>query len=87
MFVVGIWMMDFFYYSEWYCIVLYWYKLVGLLLVGLMLFCLIWKVFFLFLKIEGVCWEIVVVKSVYYLMYVGLFVFFVFGYFILMEDG
>ena len=45
MFIVGLWMVDLSYYSEWYQRAPHWHKSVGLLLAFLTLFRLGWKVF------------------------------------------
>ncbi|ENM5736844.1 cytochrome b [Vibrio mimicus] len=87
MFAVGIWMVDLSYYSEWYRTAPHWHKSVGLLLVGLTLFRLIWKALTSSPKLEGARWEVLTAKSVHHLMYVGLFVLFVSGYLISTEDG
>lgn len=43
MFAVGLWMVDLSYYSEWYRIAPNWHKSVGVLLLALTLFRLVWK--------------------------------------------
>ncbi|MFG0607015.1 cytochrome b [Vibrio mimicus] len=87
MFAVGTWMVDLSYYSEWYRTAPHWHKSVGILLIALTAFRLVWKLLTTSPKIEGARWEILTAKSVHHLMYLGLFVLFVSGYLISTEDG
>tara|TARA_Y100001960_G_C14199972_1_gene599131 strand:+ start:76 stop:612 length:537 start_codon:yes stop_codon:yes gene_type:complete len=87
MFAVGLWMVDLSYYSEWYRTAPHWHKSIGLLLAGLTLFRLVWKVVTPSPKLEGSAIEKVGAKLVHLAMYVTLVLLFVSGYLISTEDG
>lgn len=87
MFAVGWWMVDLNYYSEWYQTAPHWHKSIGILLVFLTLFRLLWKLLTKSPAIEGSKLEKVAAKSAHNLMYLLLFVLFISGYLISTEDG
>ena len=87
MFILGLWMMELTYYSEWYKIAPFWHKSVGILLAGLTIFRFVWKVISPVPKVEGKPYEIMAAKAAHLLMYVLLFVLFASGYLISTSDG
>lgn len=87
MFGVGLWMVDLSYYSQWYKTAPHWHKSVGLLLAGLTIFRLIWKLVTPSPRPEGSALEIIGAKLAHMAMYVLFIVLFVSGYLISTEDG
>ncbi|WED24789.1 cytochrome b [Vibrio sp. JC009] len=87
MFALGLWMMELTYYSEWYKTAPYWHKSVGILLAGLTLFRVIWKLISASPKTEGKPYEVVAAKAAHLLMYLLLFTLFASGYLISTSDG
>lgn len=87
MFGVGLWMVDLSYYSEWYRTAPHWHKSIGLLLAGLTLFRLVWKLVTPSPKVEGAAYEVIGAKLAHLGMYAILFVLFISGYLISTEDG
>lgn len=87
MFGVGLWMVDLSYYSEWYRTAPHWHKSTGLLLAGLTLFRVVWKLVTPSPKVEGTSYEVLGATFAHLTMYVVLFVLFVSGYLISTEDG
>ncbi|MDN3611601.1 cytochrome b [Vibrio ostreicida] len=87
MFAAGLWMVDLTYYSEWYRTAPHWHKSVGLLLAGLTVLRVIWKVTTSAPHIEGHTLEKIGARLVHLAMYLVLFVLFASGYLISTEDG
>lgn len=87
MFGVGLWMVDLSYYSEWYRKAPHWHKSIGLLLAGLTLFRIVWKIVTPSPRVEGHRLEVVGAKLAHLAMYALLFVLFASGYLISTEDG
>lgn len=87
LFAVGLWMVDLSYYSEWYRTAPHWHKSIGLLLGGLTLFRLVWKVVTASPKVEGASYEVLGAKLAHLAMYAILFVLFCSGYLISTADG
>ncbi|MCG9577682.1 cytochrome b [Vibrio tubiashii] len=87
LFAVGIWMVDLSYYSEWYRTAPHWHKSIGLLLAGLTLFRLFWKIVTASPKVEGVAYEVIGAKLAHLGMYAILLALFASGYLISTEDG
>ncbi len=87
MFAVGVWMVELTYYSQWYKVAPHWHKSVGLLLAGLTLFRLMWKVVTKSPGLEGKPYEVVVAKLVHVFMYLVMLTLFISGYLISTEDG
>jgi len=87
MFGVGLWMVDLSYYSEWYRTAPHWHKSIGLLMAGLTLFRIVWKIVTPSPSVEGHRLEIVGAKLAHLAMYALLFVLFASGYLISTEDG
>ncbi|WCE31336.1 cytochrome b [Vibrio sp. SCSIO 43137] len=87
MFALGLWMMELTYYSSWYQVAPHWHKSVGLVLAGVTLFRLAWKLVTASPKIEGKPLEIIAAKAVHHVMYLLFFVLFISGYLISTSDG
>jgi cytochrome b561 len=87
MFIVGLWMVDLSYYSEWYQRAPHWHKSVGLLLAFLTLFRLGWKVFTPSPDIIGSNRERLAATTAHISMYLILLTIFISGYLISTEDG
>ncbi|MCL9783215.1 cytochrome b [Vibrio sp. S4M6] len=87
MFVVGLWMVDLSYYSQWYNFAPHWHKSVGILFLFLTVFRFFWKSVTASPKVEGKPIEIVLAKIAHLVMYLLLFVVFVSGYLISTADG
>lgn len=87
LFAVGLWMVDLSYYSEWYRTAPHWHKSIGLLLAGLTLFRLFWKIVTASPKVEGAAYEIIGAKLAHLGMYAILLALFASGYLISTEDG
>lgn len=87
MFGVGLWMVDLSYYSEWYRTAPHWHKSIGLLLAGLTIFRVVWKLATQSPKVEGSNYEVLGATLAHLAMYAVLFVLFVSGYLISTEDG
>lgn len=87
LFALGLWMVDLSYYSEWYRTAPHWHKSIGLLLGGLTLFRLVWKVVTASPKVEGASYEVLGAKLAHLAMYAILFVLFCSGYLISTADG
>ncbi|WP_425667080.1 cytochrome b [Vibrio tubiashii] len=87
LFAVGIWMVDLSYYSEWYRTAPHWHKSIGLLLAGLTLFRLFWKIVTASPKVEGAAYEVIGAKLAHLGMYAILLALFASGYLISTEDG
>ncbi|MDC5704858.1 cytochrome b [Vibrio europaeus] len=87
LFAVGLWMVDLSYYSEWYRTAPHWHKSIGLLLAGLTLFRLFWKVVTVSPKVEGAAYEVIGAKLAHLGMYAILLALFASGYLISTEDG
>ncbi|WP_165313853.1 cytochrome b [Vibrio ziniensis] len=87
MFAVGLWMTDLSYYSSWYQTAPHWHKSVGLLLAGLTVFRIVWKLVTVSPGVEGSKLERILAKIVHLFIYFDLFVLFASGYFISTEDG
>lgn len=87
LFAVGLWMVDLSYYSEWYRTAPHWHKSIGLLLAGLTLFRLLWKLVTVSPKTEGAAYEIIGAKLAHLGMYAILLALFASGYLISTEDG
>lgn len=87
MFVLGLWMVDFIYYSDWYKMVLYWYKSVGLILFVIIVICLVMCVVILWLLLYGILLEKRLSCIGYGFLYILIIMLFVSGYLILMVDG
>ncbi|WP_375748658.1 cytochrome b [Vibrio sp. HN007] len=87
MFALGLWMMDLTYYSQWYKTAPYWHKSVGIILAGLTIFRVIWKLTTSSPKTEGKPYEVMAAKAAHLLMYMLLFILFFSGYLISTSDG
>ncbi len=87
LFAVGLWMVDLSYYSEWYRTAPHWHKSIGLLLAGLTLFRLLWKLVTASPKTDGATYEIIGAKLAHLGMYAILLALFASGYLISTEDG
>ncbi|MDC5806331.1 cytochrome b [Vibrio europaeus] len=87
LFAVGLWMVDLSYYSEWYRTAPHWHKSIGLLLAGLTLFRLFWKIVTASPKVEGAAYEVIGAKLAHLGMYAILLALFASGYLISTEDG
>lgn len=87
MFVVGLWMVDLNYYSNWYKTAPHWHKSVGVLLAALTIFRLIWRAMKPTPAIEGTPFERKAAHAAHHLIYVLLFVIFISGYLISTSDG
>ncbi|WP_261817496.1 cytochrome b [Vibrio gallicus] len=87
MFALGLWMVDLTYYSQWYQTAPYWHKSVGILLAGLTLFRMLWKLLSYSPQIDGNRFEKVAAKSAHHFMYLLLCILFISGYLISTEDG
>ncbi|WP_315917548.1 cytochrome b [Vibrio fluvialis] len=87
MFAAGIWMVDLSYYSQWYQTAPHWHKSVGILLIALTIFRIVWKVVTLSPKVEGASWEKVSAKLAHGFIYLDFIILFVSGYLISTEDG
>ncbi|MEF1288808.1 cytochrome b [Vibrio sp. M260118] len=87
LFAVGLWMVDLSYYSEWYRTAPHWHKSIGLLLGGLTLFRLVWKIVTASPKVKGASYEVLGAKLAHLAMYAILFVLFCSGYLISTADG
>ncbi|WP_047047861.1 cytochrome b [Vibrio mexicanus] len=87
MFGVGLWMVDLSYYSEWYRTAPHWHKSVGILLAGLTLFRLVWKLATPAPSVEGKPFEQIAAKLAHLAMYGLILVIAVSGYLISTEDG
>ncbi|EGR0669584.1 cytochrome b [Vibrio vulnificus] len=87
MFAVGLWMVDLSYYSEWYRIAPNWHKSVGVLLLALTLFRLVWKLVKPSPAIEGKKAEVIAAKAAHHTIYLLLMVLFISGYLISTSDG
>lgn len=87
MFGVGLWMVDLSYYSEWYRTAPHWHKSIGLLLAGLTLFRVFWKLVTPSPIVEGHRLEILGAKLAHLAMYALLIVLMISGYLISTEDG
>jgi len=87
LFAVGLWMVDLSYYSEWYRTAPHWHKSIGLLLAGLTLFRLFWKIVTASPKVEGAAYEVIGAKLAHLGMYAILLALFTSGYLISTEDG
>ncbi|MCG6200954.1 cytochrome b [Psychromonas antarctica] len=87
LFLLGLWMVDLTYYNQWYKIAPYWHKSIGLCLLALTLFRLIWKIITTAPPIEGKKWEIQSAKLAHAAIYLILFCIFISGYMISTADG
>ncbi|HFQ4955275.1 TPA: cytochrome b [Vibrio vulnificus] len=87
MFAVGLWMVDLSYYSEWYRVAPNWHKSVGVLLLALTLFRLVWKLVKPSPAIEGKKAEVAAAKAAHHTIYLLLMVLFISGYLISTSDG
>jgi len=87
LFVLGLWMVDLNYYSEWYKIAPHWHKSIGLCLFAVTFFRLVWKITTKTPLIEGKKWEINTAKLIHNLLYALLFALFISGYMISTADG
>lgn len=87
LFVLGWWMVDLSYYSEWYKTAPHWHKSIGLCLLVVTSFRLLWKLTTRSPAIEGARWEVTAAKLVHALIYMLLFSLFISGYFISTADG
>ena len=87
MFIVGLWMVDLSYYSEWYQRAPHWHKSVGLLLALLTMFRLIWKFLTPSPNIVGSNFERLAAMAAHLSMYLILLTIFISGYQISTEDG
>ncbi len=87
MFAVGLWMVDLSYYSQWYQTAPHWHKSVGILLVGLTVFRLVWKHLTPSPAIEGNELEKRFAPIAHLAIYLLLITLFTSGYLISTEDG
>ncbi|MGF1740184.1 cytochrome b [Vibrio profundum] len=87
MFVVGLWMVDLDYYSQWYNLAPHWHRSVGILLAGLMLARYGWMLVTMSPKHEGKPIEILLARIVHKLMYLLTLVIVVSGYLLSTADG
>ncbi|MFV0448174.1 MAG: cytochrome b [Vibrio sp.] len=87
MFAVGLWMTDLSYYSTWYQTAPHWHKSVGLILAGITIFRLFWKLVTASPLMEGSALERFMAKIAHLFIYFDLLVLFVSGYLISTEDG
>ncbi|ASG09357.1 cytochrome b [Vibrio anguillarum] len=87
MFGAGIWMIELTYYSQWYNTGPHWHKSVGLLLLAVTLFRILWKLVSVSPAIGGGHYERIAAKAAHGLMYLLLMTLFVSGYLISTEDG
>jgi len=87
LFVVGYWMVDLNYYSEWYKIAPHWHKSIGLVLLAVTLFRIVWKLTHSSPEIEGASWEKFSAKIAHTLLYILLIAVFISGYLISTADG
>ncbi|MDD1779584.1 cytochrome b [Enterovibrio sp. ZSDZ35] len=87
MFAVGLWMVDLTYYSSWYKTAPHWHKSVGILLLSLTLFRLLWRAMKGAPDISGSRIEKIAAHAAHHTLYVLLFVIFVSGYLISTSDG
>lgn len=87
LFASGIWMVELTYYSEWYNLAPHWHKSIGLCLLAVTIFRLIWKTTTKTPAIEGQIWEKNAATLVHRLLYLLLFGIFISGYMISTADG
>ncbi|KLV05467.1 cytochrome B561 [Photobacterium aquae] len=87
LFILGLWMVDLNYYSQWYKPAPYWHKSVGLCLAGITLFRLFWKIITPHPAIEGKRWEKQAAKIAHGLIYILMICIFTSGYLISTADG
>ncbi|EOD81146.1 Cytochrome B561 [Grimontia indica] len=87
LFAVGLWMVDLTYYSTWYKTAPYWHKSIGILLLGLTVFRLVWRTIKGTPQIVGNRLERAGAHAAHHLIYVLLFVIFASGYLISTSDG
>jgi cytochrome b561 len=87
LFLLGLWMVELTYYSQWYKLAPHWHKSVGLCLFFVTIFRLIWKTTTKAPVIEGQRWEKFAAKLLHHLFYVLLFAVFISGYMISTADG
>ena len=87
LFALGLWMVELSYYSEWYKLAPHWHKSIGLCLLAVTLFRLVWKITTKTPAIEGQIWVKVAAKLVHRLLYILLFAIFISGYMISTADG
>jgi cytochrome b561 len=80
-------MVDLSYYSEWYKVAPYWHKSIGIILLALTLFRVLWKMLNKAPEIEGLAWEKSAAKIAHLLLYILLFSTFISGYLISTADG
>lgn len=87
MFAVGLWMVDLSYYSEWYKTAPDWHRSVGILLLLVTVFRLLWKALTASPQIEGSKLEIAAAKAAHHSIYLLMMVIFISGYLISTSDG
>ncbi|MCW8109120.1 cytochrome b [Alteromonas ponticola] len=87
MFAVGLWMVDLNYYSDWYKTAPHWHKSIGLLLAGLTVCRVIWRLLRPRPPKLGSAFERAIASLVHLLIYLLLFSLFVSGYLISTADG
>ena len=87
LFAVGWWMVELNYYSEWYRIAPHWHKSTGLLLAGVVVLRLIWKLVNAKPKALGQPWEQKAASVAHALLYILMLAIFCSGYLISTADG
>ncbi|AVJ57178.1 cytochrome b [Idiomarina sp. OT37-5b] len=87
MFALGWWMLTLTYYDEWYRLGPWWHKSIGILLLALTLFRLLWKVAVGVPNPDGKRWEQKAAKLGHGALYFMLFVVMLSGYMISTADG
>lgn len=87
MFVLGVWMVELNYYSQWYKQAPHLHKSVGILLALLTVFRVLWKGKTRSPEIEGKPLEIKLAKAVHHFIYLVLVIIFLSGYAISTADG
>lgn len=87
LFAVGWWMVELNYYSEWYRIAPHWHKSTGLLLAGVVVLRLIWKLANAKPKALGQPWEQKAASVAHALLYILMLAIFCSGYLISTADG
>ncbi|MHA2936786.1 cytochrome b [Vibrio sp. RC27] len=87
LFILGWWMVDLTYYSQWYQVAPLWHKSIGFFLCIATVFRFIWKMTTTSPEPEGKRWEVTLAKLVHGCLYLLLFALFISGYLISTADG
>lgn len=87
LFVLGWWMVDLTYYSEWYQTAPMWHVSIGILLAALTIFRILWRLNQDVPENDGANWEKISAKLAHWAMYLLLLALFTSGYLISTGDG